>query len=1095
MALDESAAALDDQNMETSEPIQYTSEEETSMKHIRSSDASTLIFTAAESAVTLRRLESAVTIADGDATLAVGRTKNSCATLVTESSKPQVMSELDNVLLGQFGDLQVIDEFAEVPLAALPVRLTVQDKKMSVVVKKKGVQIADSADAITDSRESGDGPSNRIRGSIKEKAMGALGNLVANWGEPRGDEQVDNELKSARGKHSCCVRTAENPIFTSIMMVLTFYALFVPDLDMLLGNKGSKFIASIITFVVCLLFVLELVVQSLGRRDYFLRTYFWLDFVAMVSLLPDTWLFNVIWNTNAFVAGRSSRLTRFIRIASRSSKATRLNRLTRIVRVASLMPKIALLFGRKVKDKETEKMLEKKLRRVFTFLDEDMDGLITRSAVDNCLSKMKADHKATTSTSRKVWKQATKTFRRIKANTEGSMDAVSSEKTTGTGDATPSTPSKKGEATAATPSSMASSATASSAGTKDPDSLAPTSPSGKRSARKALTTKSFKAEPEDPSDVSFADFRGIMLGDAWVETRLRKACQAQLKQGPTANLTAKHSEYIAVKVALGVLLLLFVLSMVEPAVEDFSAERGLKHISNLVRLRYGNVTLRDPVDMAVREQVEVWRHGAGLLSQPRRILYLDLEKQAYCNEFAAGGQRCVSSSPLFWGRRVRLKDIDHDILESDFRVDDLAYVSVPDLRDQSISEIELDQRTMSVVVIFVRGDTQDLAVMSLLTTCLVIFIILGGIVLLTKDLTFLSRNLLKPLRELADDMESIAQLQLAGVSEKDDNQLDEGTSEVRLIRRTFENMKKAIKSWGKYVPWPVVQLLLRANIEANLEVTEMEVTIFFSDIASFTTIVESLPPESSLLLLSRYFNDMSKVIDDHGGVVLEFIGDAIQCIYGAPLVNDDHPTSAVKSTLRMLSALRRMNEWSEKRGLPEVAIRCGVHTGRVLVGNMGFNMGFHSRMKYGIVGEDAHIPARLEETNKTYSTPMLISHSTYSQLSDDSFITRPIDYIHLRHTPGASSECIYEVMDRDKRQSKNHPLYHLAKLHTQALEEYRNRDFKAAAQHFAEVAKMKKASSESDQADAASELMLKRCEAYIDLPPPESWDGVWDRGA
>merc|ERR1712066_873274 len=101
-------------------------------------------------------------------------------------------------------------------------------------------------------------------------------------------------------------------------------------------------------------------------------------------------------------------------------------------------------------------------------------------------------------------------------------------------------------------------------------------------------------------------------------------------------------------------------------------------------------------------------------------------------------------------------------------------------------------------------------------------------------------------------------------------------------------MKKAIKSWGKYVPWPVVQILLHTGVDASHGVKEKEVSVFFSDIASLTTIVETLPPESSLLLLSRYFNDMSKVIDDHGGVVLEFIGDAILCIYGAPLINPDH---------------------------------------------------------------------------------------------------------------------------------------------------------------------------------------------------------------
>merc|ERR1719487_2125104 len=234
-------------------------------------------------------------------------------------------------------------------------------------------------------------------------------------------------------------------------------------------------------------------------------------------------------------------------------------------------------------------------------------------------------------------------------------------------------------------------------------------------------------------------------------------------------------------------------------------------------------------------------------------------------------------------------------------------------------------------------------------------------------------------------MESLAQLQLAGAEDTEVRSSKKGTDEIRQIRVTFEKMKKALKSWGKYVPWPVVQMLLRANVEADLKVEEVEASMYFSDIAGFTTIVESLPPEKSLLLLNRYFNDMTKVIDDHGGVVIEFIGDAILCVYGAPLENPYHSSAAVKAAMRMLGCLRKINTWSQQRGMPEVKIRCGVHTGKVLVGNMGFQ----TRMKYGIVGEDSQLPSRLEEANKTYSTNCLISRSTYVQLVDNMFLTRP----------------------------------------------------------------------------------------------------------
>merc|ERR1712137_1345590 len=119
---------------------------------------------------------------------------------------------------------------------------------------------------------------------------------------------------------------------------------------------------------------------------------------------------------------------------------------------------------------------------------------------------------------------------------------------------------------------------------------------------------------------------------------------------------------------------------------------------------------------------------------------------------------------------------------------------------------------------------------------------------------------------------------------------------------------------------------------------------------------------------------MSKVIDDNSGIVIEFIGDAILAIYGAPLRDLDHHTNAVRATMRMLAALDKINKWSVSQNppLPEVNIRCGIHTGPCLVGNMGFQ----SRIKYGVVGENTNIPGRLEEMNKSYGTNNLMSQDT-----------------------------------------------------------------------------------------------------------------------
>jgi len=590
--------------------------------------------------------------------------------------------------------------------------------------------------------------------------------------------------------------------------------------------------------------------------------------------------------------------------------------------------------------------------------------------------------------------------------------------------------------------------------------------------------------------ISFSEFRSMILEDEWVANKLRQACQQQLKQANNMkNLTSRHSEYVAVKVALGVLLLLFVLNMVEPGLADVSPHRGLRACNNIVRSQLRNASVGEVLPVFVQEQVKVFMKGVGGSADTRTVLYLDLDCKIHCNEIVPGGQSCTNASS-FSGRRNSLAEVDAELQATTFRSVDLVLVRYPDFTNRDVSQEELEALTQAIAVLYDRWATELEAWMSLATTVLVIIVIFGGVVLLTKDLTFLSRNLLKPLRDLADDMKSIAHLQLAGVDcveeEEEDTNNGKETAEVLLIRRTFSNMKKAIKSWGKYVPWPVVQLLLRANVEAELEVEERDVTMFFSDIVGFTTIVEGVEPDKSLLLLSRYFNDMSKVIDDHGGVVLEFIGDAIQCIYGAPLTNEHHPQSAVEASLRMLSALRKMKDWSRAKGLPEVDIRCGIHTGRVLVGNMGF----HSRMKFGIVGEESNIPSKLEELNKAYKTHILISQSTFERLEPNAFLLRPIDYVHLRQRiEGAPGELIYEVLPPSWKRSSL-VVNRLITLHTNAIAEYRSRKFASARQNFEQVNAL--VLEMTAEEDGPSLLMARRCEKCLQRSPQESWDGTWE---
>lgn len=918
-----------------------------------------------------------------------------------------------------------------------------------------------------------------------------------------------------------CLRIADHQIFTGIFLALTFYALFAPDFDKLLGDKSSRLFFLILNSLVCLMFMLEIVIQSLGKDNYFLRPYFWLDLVALISLLPDTYVVQLLMsNSNAFVAGRSSRLARIIRVASRSSKATRMQRLTRLTRVASLLPRLGKLLGHRVQEQEVEKVLNKKLHRIFRLFDDDMDGWVLKTKVTRFLDSMKGDIKRQSQRSMNLPRKFVSTSHNL-GETSQQKDMFSKEVSQYQN---PNRDSRRSFGSSATASSQnsaeiqasrfSSTSTGGSAKSEESGEVgrssissagsmnAGTMKSGRLKSGRLRASKidwgasDHPDEDEDTDLVDFDKFSTLLREDPVVGPRLQLAVDAQLRKGTNMkNITSRHSEYIAVRVALGVILLLALLGFVQPNTEDKTYQMGLESLAATMRLKFPDAAPGMLVPDSVVRQIEVWKRGNGQDNSAHNLLWLDVRHLVFCDSLSQGASNCTRPStdvPMYWqGLRPSFSKLEDMFDETDHRIEDMERISIPDLSDEDLDEDTLNERTSAIAVIVDRSRSQSEAAISILTTLLVICVILAGIVLLTKDLTVMSVSLLKPLRELADDMESLAQLQLAGAEDGEVERVHDGTDEIRQIRRTFEKMKKAIKSWGKYVPWPVVQMLLRANVEAVLGVEEVEASVYFSDIAGFTTIVESLPPEKSLLLLNRYFNDMTKVIDDHGGVVIEFIGDAILCVYGTPLENAYHSSAAVKAALKMLGCLRRINQWSQAKlgeGMPEVHIRCGVHTGNVLVGNMGFQ----SRIKYGIVGEDAQIPSRLEEANKTYKSQCLISHYTFEKLLPDHFLTRPIDMVNLRHAPGAEPELIHEVIERERKGDRSNTLWPACDLHAEAMELFLKRDFQQAREMFEEVGEAVKAILNEDS-DGPTELLISRCDSYIQDPPPPNWDGVWDR--
>jgi adenylate cyclase len=154
-----------------------------------------------------------------------------------------------------------------------------------------------------------------------------------------------------------------------------------------------------------------------------------------------------------------------------------------------------------------------------------------------------------------------------------------------------------------------------------------------------------------------------------------------------------------------------------------------------------------------------------------------------------------------------------------------------------------------------------------------------------------------------------------------------------------------------------------------------EVAMLMSDLRGFSALSERLGPDGMIGLLNRYLACMTPVIQEHRGVIDEFIGDAIFVLFGAPFGRPDDAERAVRCAWAMQQALSALNADSRARSFPELSMGIGVHVGRVVAGNIGGP----DRMKYGVVGPAVNVTARIQAL--TLGGEVLLSETLLARVS------------------------------------------------------------------------------------------------------------------
>lgn len=203
-------------------------------------------------------------------------------------------------------------------------------------------------------------------------------------------------------------------------------------------------------------------------------------------------------------------------------------------------------------------------------------------------------------------------------------------------------------------------------------------------------------------------------------------------------------------------------------------------------------------------------------------------------------------------------------------------------------------------------------------------------------------------------------------------------------------------------------LLDTSKREGDLSAKRKDVSIFFSDIKSFTKITEKInDPNKLTIYINRYMDAMTKNIMLSGGTVDKFMGDAIMAYWNAPYEVENHSDKAVTSAIEQIELLDELNELNIKEEMPVISIRIGINAGEAFVGEVGGEL----RSDYTIMGKAVNHTAVLEQVGKYYDTDIIISQSVVDNLQDD-YTIMLIDIIQVDGTSDAFN--IYQVFSKGK---------------------------------------------------------------------------------
>ena len=344
-----------------------------------------------------------------------------------------------------------------------------------------------------------------------------------------------------------------------------------------------------------------------------------------------------------------------------------------------------------------------------------------------------------------------------------------------------------------------------------------------------------------------------------------------------------------------------------------------------------------------------------------------------------------------------------------------------------------------------------------------------GLILLTAPLMIrTARGITRPIEEISDQLEQVARFDLE-VEDPKPSRL----SELRRMQKTMSSMKSALNSFEKYVPSRVVRQLVREKRVAEPGMEPATGCVFFSDVKNFTTIAETLEPNRLMEVGGEYLEEMTRIVQERNGILDKYIGDALMAFWIAELDGKRVTSAACDAALASQAKLVELRALWKKRDLPQLESRIGLHTGPVLVGNIGSSR----RLNYTVLGDTVNLASRLEGLNRVYGTHVIVSEQIMNIVQGE-FHCRPIDQVSVKgkRRGGKIYELVGHVDDITEEDRK------LCLLQGKALELFYSGKFLEARRAFDSLLSI-------HPEDLSLQVLLNRSVLFESDPPPD-WHGV-----